>query len=52
MMVVMVHYDRNICQHASEELKKTNKTSSYNWLPCVQSLKHVLKCTNVLCTKA
>ena len=40
MMVVMVHYDREICQHASKELKRTNRTSSYNWLSCVQSLKH------------
>ena len=26
MMVVMVHYDRNICQHASEELQKKVST--------------------------
>ena len=42
MTVVMMHYDRKICQHASEELqkKKTERTSSYNCMSLVMSLKH------------
>ena len=41
MMVVMVQYGLEICQYASKELKRTKWASSYNFLTCALSPKHI-----------